>query len=122
MPSSSDWIWKPTGEDFDLAGHIFNVDKAKRLITKSPRSVEPIRVEDFAPYLVDEIVRVRAAGSKKYQLDVPVIVGTMKSGRRILLDGWHRLRKAMDTGIAELPAVILTHEETWAIKWKRYPY
>jgi hypothetical protein len=116
MPSSNDWTWKPTGEDYDLAGYLFSVDRAKRLIARVPRPVEMILVEEYAWFVIDGIVPIRSAGSSKYRLDVPVIVGTLRSGKRVLLDGWHRLKKAMDTGVKELPAVILTQEETMMIR------
>lgn len=119
---SSEWTWRPDLQDFEFAGHFFNLDKAKRLIILHPRPIEMISVEEYGAMLTDQIIRVKAASSTKYKLDVPIIVGTLKSGRRLVMDGWHRLRKALDSGVRELPAVILTGEETIRVKWKRYPY
>ena len=119
---SSEWTWRPDLQDFEFAGHFFNLDKAKRLIILHPRPIEMISVEEYGAMLTDQIIRVKAASSTKYKLDVPIIVGTLKSGSRLVMDGWHRLRKALDSGVRELPAVILTGEETIRVKWKRYPY
>lgn len=122
MTTSDAWTWREDLQDFEFSGHFFNLDKAKKIITKRPRPVETMQVDEFAYMLIDAIIRVKAATSPKYKLDVPVIIGTLTSGRRLLLDGWHRLRKALDTKVKELPAVILTREETAEVKWKRYPY
>jgi ParB-like chromosome segregation protein Spo0J len=40
----------------------------------------------------------------------------MKSGRRIVIDGWHRVRKAAKEGRENLPAVVLTFEETERVR------
>ena len=46
----------------------------------------------------------------------PVLFVQMPSGEHQLIDGWHRLFRAIATGVQELPAYLLTNEEAAAVR------
>jgi hypothetical protein len=114
---SSDWIWQDEDEEiFDCNGLAFDITKAKEFVTKTPRPIEIVRVDAFSGLIEAVPVRLSAKRKAKTDLRVPIFIGTLKNGGRLVIDGWHRVGRAADEGVAELPAVVLTQEETKKIR------
>lgn len=110
---SSDFEWninKGEEEVFDCVGHEFDIQKAKRIIVKSPRPVVKVNVANYSA-LLDSVVKLDRR-NVTYDLSVPIIIGTLRNGGLLLLDGWHRVQGAVKEGVEELPAVILDKDET----------
>jgi hypothetical protein len=118
-PSSSAWAWTEnprTRECHEFAGNRWDVDRAKRILGKSPREVHESSILPWVEYLMDGLIHVEGeTASSRFKLDVPIIVGILPSGRKMLLDGWHRVKKAHREGKPTLPTVYLTSAETLKI-------
>ena len=116
---------KPT-EYFDFMAYTWNIDRARELIAKRKRNKKPI------PVNVEEIYNsIRWGGilgvrvDEEYaltqaDLSKPLIFGLIKlpgeKGKkaewfRLLIDGHHRLYRAMHEGIETLPSYDLTKKE-----------
>lgn len=95
----------------------WDVSHAKRIIVATPRPLVEFdisRLVGMASFITDH-------GGKHGPIDltIPLIVGTLRvakgHSRRdepIIIDGWHRVRLALKSGIGVLPAVQLTFAET----------
>ncbi len=99
----------------------WDVTRAKRILAAAPRDVLLIDVAKL--YGMAEFVDNMGRTDHGLDLNFPVICGTtdVKRGRyrkleRILLDGWHRVRAAEAIGVTQLPAVVLTEDETNEIR------
>lgn len=107
-------------ESFHFVGLGWNVTKAKQIIIKHPREIVSIDYNAFEPLLAGpsstglyrlgvSIDRKRII-SDEIDLSVPVIIVEGEDGKHMLIDGWHRLGKAIQLR-QNLLAVILQHEE-----------
>lgn len=117
---SSDFAWYSTeAESFSFLGSRFDVRAAKRLIKNTPRPVLKVRVVQAAALLGGIAIfeeNLRAADT-----DFPIILATLtgKPGEddvHLPIDGWHRIRLAVDSGLEFIPAVLLTADETRRIR------
>jgi len=90
---------------------LFDVRKAKEIIVASPRPVRDINISGCVRALDDVKIRPGTEDDPGVELDVPVIVAHTKLGPAII-DGWHRVAKALAVGQNVLNAVDLTEEET----------
>jgi hypothetical protein len=114
---SSDFEWKlkdqkgNEDEIWSAGGHEFDVIKAKRIIMKSPREIEMIHVEEFTMF-IELFCVIKPRKGVVYDTEFPVIVASFSKGGRLIIDGWHRLHFAIQAGKVQIPAVILTVEET----------
>lgn len=116
---------------------LFNIDQAQALLKEHPRDVKPTSVADWAAhYQLDRLTpgydgapwcpvfgpdqsAFNAEHALQTDLNTPVIIATMEfdSGPAILLiDGVHRMYRAMTEGRATLPAYTLTTAETTRIR------
>src|SRR3954464_11058503 len=115
MADSSETVWEPRlGEQFIFSGKRYDLAKAKDMIKATPRPVEMRPLSQFKA-MYYEAVKIDWDKAEKTDTAIPVIVGTQE-GQPILIDGWHRYAKALRTRLTELPAVILTEDETKAIR------
>lgn len=99
----------------------FDIQKAKRFIAEGqPRPIASQNLdgkyrEYFESYL--EEVRFRPNVDWTHvDTNIPVIFGTESDGRKIPLDGRHRIAKALKDGLREIPVIYLTAAETEAIR------
>ena len=115
MPDSSETVWEARlGEQFIFAGKRYDLAKAKEMIKATPRPVEMRPLAQFKA-MYYEAVKIDWDKAEKTDTKIPVIVGTQE-GNPILIDGWHRYAKALRTRLTEIPAVVLTEDETKAIR------
>jgi hypothetical protein len=111
--SSSAYEWdvvKPERWGNTLLG-VFDVRKAKEIIAANPRPVREINIAGCAKAHEDVKIRDGTAENPAIDLDVPVIVVSTEYGPAII-DGWHRVAKALANGREVLNAVDLTADET----------
>ncbi len=115
MADSTQTEWNPRlGEQSILAGKHYDLAKAKELIKATPRPVEMRPITQFRAMFYQDI-RIDWDKAEKTDIAIPVIVAT-EDGKPILIDGWHRYAKALRTRQSEIPAVILTEDETKSIR------
>lgn len=127
----------PPTQAFLYGAWVFNIDKAQALLKEHPRDPEPTPVADWAahyhlhrltpdyegapwcPIFGPDQTHFNAGHAMQTDLDKPVIIATMEFDRRpavLLIDGVHRMYRAMTEGRATLPAHILTVAETERIR------
>jgi hypothetical protein len=121
---------------FQFGAWLFDVDKAQALLAKHPREPEAVPVGPWArQYGLDLIgepgaVPILGVGpdfDREYamttDLHEPVIVATLHHPERgdsvLLIDGTHRLYRAYQEGITELPGYVLNVAESLAIRLDR---
>lgn len=123
--ASSDFVWRPMGEAFEFAWLRFDVDAAKRIIAAAPRKLTELSVPDVGRWLgappalrmpgrltmAGIIVDWGAVDVDEVDLSVPVIMAQLADST-LPIDGWRRIAKATLRGIAALPLVVLTRDET----------
>src|SRR3954470_826201 len=115
MADSSTIDWQPRlGEQFTFAGRHYDLAKAKDLIKATPRPIELKPLSTFKS-MYYEAVKIDWDKAEKTDTAIPVIVAT-EDGTPVLVDGWHRYAKALRTRLTEIPAVVLTEDETKAIR------
>jgi len=109
--SSRDFDWHSKEfEEFAAGYRVFKIKIAKKIIKEKPRAVRMFEVSIFSDFL--EMFVVLDKRKRDYDTTFPVIVVTLKQGGKLLIDGWHRLQAAIKAGHSEIPAVVLTWEET----------
>ena len=116
MADQSDQIdWQPRlGEQFIYAGRHYDLAKAKELIKAAPRAVEMKPLSLFKS-MYYEAVKIDWDKAEKTDNTIPVIVATLE-GKQMLIDGWHRFAKSLRARQTEIPAVVLTEEESQKIR------
>ena len=112
------------GMTLDGTWYKWDVTRACELLDARQAPVEPFRPADFA--ITPEHIRERypdldighASQLTDEDLERPLLLVPLR-GRHQLIDGWHRLYRAVTAGIAELPARVLTDEEAQAVLMER---
>ena len=95
----------------------YDIQQAKHLIVQFPRPVELIDLERYGQLFRDSLKSVRLVDQPdNVDTSLPVILGRKPGGRKFLLDGWHRMARALESNLTHLPAVLLTEEETATAK------
>ncbi|WP_431904030.1 hypothetical protein [Nonomuraea sp. bgisy101] len=100
-------------EFFQLMAWRWNITAAKELAQgRQPEGrLEP---RDWAGML--QLVAINCDHAAQMDLSEPLIVAPVPNGGLLIIDGWHRLHKALTTGVSELFAVVLTAEEELACR------
>jgi hypothetical protein len=62
------------------------------------------------------LIGINTEHAARVDLSEPLIVAPVPNGGMLIIDGWHRLHKALNTGVTELYAVVLTAEEELACR------
>jgi hypothetical protein len=117
---------------FQFGPWLFNVDRAQALIAESPRDTKLVPVAQWARfYGLDSpegpgfsLFTPRPGFDRDYamtaDLSDPVLVATLRNNEGeefpLLIDGTHRLFRANAEGLAELPAYVLTAEESLTVR------
>jgi hypothetical protein len=116
---SSDYEWNLARPERTVYGfQLYDIQKAKQIIVNAPRPVQAIDLEEHGEALqefLDEVKFSATANWDSVNLDVPVIV-IRNPEAQLVIDGRHRLRKALDERRPILNAIYLTDEERNAIR------
>ncbi len=117
------------------------MDKAKKILNKTRRTVSQTSIEGIREYIGDvptgtQKFNILSVGVRweevlgdregtKFDVTLPMILGTMedREGNTYYLpiDGWHRAAKAMVLGMETMPVVVLTLDETYEIDMRNPP-
>ncbi|MFC5832281.1 hypothetical protein [Nonomuraea insulae] len=100
-------------EVFQMLGWRWDITEAKKL-TQGRAPDGWIVTERWAAMI--QLVAIDAEHAYRVDLSEPLIMATVPNGGMLIIDGWHRLCKAVAFGVAELSAVILTEEEELACR------
>lgn len=105
-------------EVFTFLMSAYDISYARLLVRlRKPDGCVSVR-EYYEGVIVTGIVEIDEtyALSGAVRLDRPLIVGTFRSGSRVVLDGYHRIARAYHTGVCELPCYTLSVAETDRIR------
>lgn len=123
---------------FFFSPWVFNIDRAQALIAEQEREIQPLPVEAWAQFYgldrTDDRHSISLIGpgpdfdrgyAMTTDLAEPVIAAMLHSKEHneeypLLIDGTHRLYRAHKEGVAELPAYVLSVEESLAIREDRW--
>lgn len=117
------------GQEFVFGDWVFDVDAALHIIRRNPRGSTFIDVDQFAEsiglnaphteYQTDDVYATREA-----DISDPVLLVTLPSSgggeSHLMIDGYHRLRGAVIKGVREIPAYVLSAQETRSIQGRMY--
>jgi hypothetical protein len=111
MPQFTEWE-TDRSTPFYFFGTTWNVGEAQRILARKQRDNYWLYVADFLGFIINS---QNLNPGVQTDLNVPVI--TVRVGNAWFpIDGWNRIRKAIDTGIEKLPSVRLSGEEDQQIK------
>jgi hypothetical protein len=131
MNTSAHIIWSQKSEWFSLFGLRFDVAKAKEFLRAKPHLLFELAVDEVKSSLSEVgsplpvakcgILRLgtlvdwtRALNDASIDLNVPLIFAQVK-GCNVLIDGAHRVAKAVLTQARFLPCVLLNKKESQSI-------
>ncbi|MEV6986754.1 hypothetical protein AB0M95_36610 [Sphaerisporangium sp. NPDC051017] len=100
-------------EVFQMLGWRWDITAAKKL-TQGRAPDGRIVTEWWAAML--QLIAINPEHAAQVDLSEPLIVATVPNGGVLIIDGWHRLCKAVTIGLPELSAVVLTAEEERACR------
>ncbi|MFB4284996.1 hypothetical protein ACBJ59_57700 [Nonomuraea sp. MTCD27] len=100
-------------EFFQMLGWSWDITAAKKLT--QGRAPEGVIVTEWWAAMLN-LVAIDAEHAAQVDLSEPLIAATVPTGGILIIDGWHRLCKAVTIGLPELPAVVLTAEEERACR------
>lgn len=105
----------PKPQIFHLLGHAWDIELADKILAEAPREPEPVDIRPLASWV--GLIRIDPKILRKADVTAPIYLAkarTRAGGKRYLIpiDGWHRVARALQEGIEELPAYILTARET----------
>lgn len=93
----------------------WDIDQALRL--HGHRPTVPVKISGLAGLLGLGVVSVDRAHFPTVDLTKPLLIAPFPTTEGFLpIDGWHRIGRALEDGIDELPAIILTEEESAALR------
>jgi hypothetical protein len=96
-----------SGEMFTLLGWAWDVDLAVRLARRHP--VRQAAARTLAG--VKNFIRVDPDHAATADLTRPILIVPLpcapEPGNRLVIDGWHRIHRALTEGLDELPAILL---------------
>lgn len=94
-------------EMFTLLGWAWDVDLATRLARRHP--VRPAAIRTLTGVM--DLIRIDPDHAATVDLTKPLLVVLLPCapppGNRLVIDGWHRIHRALDLGMEELPTVLL---------------
>ncbi|GAA1771966.1 ParB N-terminal domain-containing protein [Nonomuraea bangladeshensis] len=100
-------------EFFQMMAWRWDITTAKKL-TRARTPQGRIDPREWAGML--RLIAINTEHAAEVDLAEPLIVATVPNGGMLIIDGWHRLYKALTMEVAELPAVVLTAEEEVACR------
>ncbi|SDC25328.1 hypothetical protein [Actinokineospora iranica] len=99
------------------------VTLAQELIAADPTAAEPhphVGIGDLGVFL-GGLVRIDPDHAMTRDLSLPLLIAPLPIGQgsvHVLIDGWHRVYRALSEGLTDLPAYVLTAATEQAA---RYP-
>ncbi|MFI6296658.1 ParB N-terminal domain-containing protein [Nonomuraea sp. NPDC050790] len=100
-------------EWFQILAWRWNITTAKQLAHgREPQG----RLDPAAWKAMLGVITINTDHAARVDLTEPLIMAPVPNGGMLIIDGWHRLHKALNTGVTELQAVILTAEEEAACR------
>jgi hypothetical protein len=110
--------WESLGDEkfeYQHEGHtyVWNVSKAWRLIEKTPREPAYFRPAEqgvTVAHIWERYPSLDWTYAKTTDLSRPLLFVPF-AGAAQMVDGWHRIARAVLEGVEELPAYLLTEEE-----------
>lgn len=108
---SSEFRWDTeTDEKFRFLNRWYDVRAAKQFLVRRPRVVEALSLDGIKG------LAARALGmnpeTDTVDVRLPVLVVLTPQGNLLPIDGWNRIRKALASGLSEVPAVFLNASES----------
>jgi hypothetical protein len=106
-------------EEFYYGMGTWDVREAKRILYQNPRPKTTFPVESVKHYVESGKIAITPKIMKMANLSIPLILISTKYNDEVSnfpIDGWHRIAKALKEGVKELPAYLLTLEETESIE------
>ncbi|MEU4574625.1 hypothetical protein [Nonomuraea sp. NPDC023979] len=104
---------RPHREFFQMLAWRWDVTAAKEF-ARGRETEGRINPREWAGML--HLVAIDTEHAARVDMSEPLIVITVPDSGMLIIDGWHRLYKALDTGVPELAAVILTADEELACR------
>jgi len=123
-PTSETVVWSDEHEIFQFVTKCFDVRAAKRIIREKPRKIETAVISGLRDLvnrpkkgsitmgIAIDWERIDRDPEGEIRCTVPIILITEKDGGTMPIDGWHRIAKALDSGLTSLPAVCLNKTES----------
>lgn len=114
--------WSYHSEFFTFLFKTWDVAAAKAIIREEPRVVECIDVSDLAKFIGTStrvgvlISRERVENDDRIDLMVPLVAVVTPKGNGLVIDGWHRVAKAVALGVSTLPVVWLNAGESARVR------
>jgi hypothetical protein len=105
------------GQVFDFGRFRYNIDAAQALLRAHPRPPVQVPVAALQGFFGLGIVIVDTAYAAGTDLIEPLILAPLPDvAGALVIDGWHRVWRALDENIPALPGYLLTAEETASIR------
>ncbi len=108
------WLFWP--EEFHFGKHTYDITAAKFILSKKPRPIKPLVLADFASKVgrkgAPGLIRIDWRKALKTNTDTTPVIVVQVDGELLPIDGWHRIAKALSSGVETLPCVLLTVAET----------
>lgn len=102
----------------------WNASKGYRLIEQSPRTPLEFWPSDHGidlAHLRHRYPDLNEEYAKTVDLSKPILFVPFEGGTSVLIDGWHRLYRAVSEGVSSLPCYELTPEEAEQILVMKIP-
>lgn len=100
-------------EMFILLGWAWDIDTATRLAARYPVHQTNIRALTWAR----AVIKIDDAHAVKADLTRPLLaVPIPDADTPLVIDGWHRIHRALTTGVDELPVILLDERDERACR------
>ena len=107
-------------EDFHYMNLSWDVREAKRILYKKPRQIINFPIKGVEYFINSGAIATFNKYMDKVDIKIPIIVISVINSDKSIgyfpIDGWHRIRKAIEENIETLPAYVLTVEESKQLK------
>ncbi|GAA4242428.1 hypothetical protein GCM10022254_75410 [Actinomadura meridiana] len=111
--TSNDTEHDPDDQVFVLLGWAWDVAAAARAATRYP--ITQTNVSDISALCA--LIRIDAQYAETVDLSRPLLAVPLPDvGTPIVIDGWHRIYKARQTGVTELPVIFLNTDDERACR------
>ena len=93
----------------------YDIDKAIGILKRKPRAPVMVAVDELRSLMWMTRIDEEYAGTIDLSAAEPIILAPIKKKDGIfhmVIDGWHRIAKAVASGVKEIPAYVLTMPET----------
>ncbi len=100
-------------ETFQMLAWKWDITAAKQL-TQGREPTGQLDPQTWAGMLY--LIRIDHAHAASVNLDEPLIAVPIPDVGWLIVDGWHRIHKALTQGVEKLPVIVLTAEEELACR------